>query len=181
MTRVVATTRARTAGRVGVPWVSDGWEPYAEVIEQTYRDPMPSGIRDWGILRRTVGTGLTQAIKRREGRRLIRVDVQATIGPMVEQPYPVHVERLNGVLRDRVACLTRKTHAFAKHPETWDAVFTLALFEQNWLRPHAALRVPLETSGDGRRYRRQTPAMAAGLTDHVWTFQQFLTRPAYQQ
>jgi hypothetical protein len=40
--------------------------------------------------------------------------VRATIGEPVEQPYPVDIERLNGVLRDRLRCLTRKAHAFAK-------------------------------------------------------------------
>ncbi len=95
------------------------------------------------------------------------------LGEPVEQPQPVHVERLNGVLRDRLACLTRKTHAFAKRPATWDAMVGLALFEHNWLRPHPALRLPSTTSG--RCYEPRTPAMAKGLTDHCWSWQEFLT------
>jgi hypothetical protein len=39
------------------------------------------------------------------------------------------------VLRDRLACLTRKTHAFAKRELTWDAAVALCLFEHNWMRP----------------------------------------------
>lgn len=171
------TTRQRTAGQIGIQWLSDGWEPYADVIEELYRDPEPVGIRDWTVLRRAAGTGLTQVIKRRQGRRIVQVDVRATIGEAAEQPYLVHVERMNGVLRDRLNCLTRKTHAFAKEPATWDAVFTLALFEHNWLRPHTALRVPLEVPCHGRRYLQRTPAMAIGLTDHIWTFHDFLTYP----
>ena len=36
--RVVQATRARTADRTGVVWISDGWEPYAETIADTSCD-----------------------------------------------------------------------------------------------------------------------------------------------
>ena len=49
---VVATTRQRTAGQVGIPYVSDGWTPYEDSIRRTYRDREASGIRPgWDILR----------------------------------------------------------------------------------------------------------------------------------
>jgi len=38
------------------------------------------------------------------------------LGELMTFPYLVHEERLNGVLRDRLNALTRKTHAFAKDP-----------------------------------------------------------------
>jgi hypothetical protein len=172
---VVAATRQRTAGQVGIPDVSDGWKPYEETIRTTYRDREPSGIRPgWDILRPTEGIRLTQAVKHRQGRRLIRVEVRATIGEPVEQPYPVHIERLNGVLRDRLGCLTRKTHAFAKQVELWDALFSLTLFEHNWIRPHIALRVRSLQPMKGHRYDQRTPAIAIGLTDHSWTWRELL-------
>jgi hypothetical protein len=172
---VVATTRQRTAGHVGIPYVSDGWNPFAEAIRTTYRDREPAGIQPgWNILRPTEGIRLTQAVKHRKGRRLVRVEVRATIGEPVEQPYPVHIERFTGVLRDRLGCLTRKTHAFAKEISLWDALFRLMLFEHNWLRPHIALRIRLLQPVNGRRYDRRTPGMAIGLTDHAWTWTEFL-------
>jgi hypothetical protein len=174
---VVRATRARTAGRAGVGWLSDGWAPYAEAIDRLYRDPLPAGPPGWAVLEPVAGVALTQAIKRRKGRRLERVAVRATIGEAASQPYDVHVERLNGVLRDRLACLTRKTHAFAKDARTWDAALGLALFEHNGLRPHPALRTPLPEPAAGRRYARRTPAQAIGLADHAWTWLEFLTRP----
>jgi len=94
---VVATTRKRTPGQVGIPYMSDGWKPYAETVRTTYREREPSGIRPgWDILRPTEGIRLTQAVKHRKGRRLVRVEVRATIVDLVEQPYPVRVERFNG-------------------------------------------------------------------------------------
>lgn len=179
---VVGATRERTAGRVGIGWNSDSWEPYAAVIDEIYRDRFPSGVRaNWWILRPTPGLRLTQTLKQRRGRRLVRVEVRAPIGEPLEQPYTVHVERFNGVLRDRLACLTRKTHAFAKDVATWDAALGLAIFEHNWIRPHLALRQPVAAPVDGRRYRPRTPAMAIGLTDHPWTLHEFLTYPVYQR
>lgn len=58
------------------------------------------------------------------------------------QPHTVHSERLTGVLRDRLACRTRTTHAFAMQPTLWDAAVGLALFAHTWLRPQPALRLP---------------------------------------
>jgi len=175
--KVVTATRLRTREQVGIAYVSDGWKPYAETIKDTYRDREPSGIRPgWDILRRTEGVRLTQAVKHRKGRRLVRVEVRATIGAAVEQPHPVHIERFNGVLRDRLGCLTRKTHAFAKQIALWDALFSLTLFEQNWLRSHIALRVRLPQPIERRCYDRRTPAMALGLADHVWTWTEFLRK-----
>jgi hypothetical protein len=179
---VVATTRQRTKGHVGVPYLSDGWEPYATAITETYRDAEPSRVNpNWKILKPTEGIALTQAVKHRKGRRLQRVEVRATIGEAADQPYAVHLERLNGTLRDRLNCLTRKTHAFAKDVATWDALFSLTLFEHNWLRPHLALRRPLAEPIDGRRYGRRSPAMALALTDHVWAWEEFLRLPVEQR
>jgi hypothetical protein len=116
-------------------------------------------------LRPTEGIRLTKAVKHRKGRRLVRVEVRATIGDTVDQPYPVHIERFNGVLRDRLGCLTRKTHAFAKEIALWDALFRLTLFEHNWLRPHVALRMPLLPPVNGRRYVRRTPVASLSSSD----------------
>ena len=83
------------------------------------------------------------------------------------------MERLNGALRDQLGALTRKTHAFAKRDATWDALVTLQLFDHNFHRAQRVLRLPLE---EGLyRYHHRSPAMALGLTDHLWSFQDLLT------
>jgi hypothetical protein len=177
----VAQTRVRTAQQAGVPWVGDGHRVYPRTVRQVYRDPVRSGRRGRPPLRPTPGTGLVQAVKHRRGRRLERLEVRVVQGDPMDCPYTVHVERLNGVLRDRLACVTRKTHAFAKASRTWDAALTLALVEHNWVRAHPALRQPLPAPDPitGRRYQRRTPAMTIGLADHCWTWQEFLTHPVY--
>lgn len=176
---VVAATRARTADRAGVPWVSDGWAAYAEAIWDRYTDPVAptAGRPEWRLLTLAPGVAHTQGVKHRRGRRLARVELRAAIGAVAAQPYTVHIERLNGVLRDRRACVTRKTHAFAKRAATWDAAVGLLLFEHNWIRPHRALRRPLPAPIAGRRYERRTPAMVLGLAATPLPWLEFLTRP----
>jgi hypothetical protein len=94
---------------------------------------------------------LTQAVKRRHQGRMVRVEVRQVLGEAVDCPYPVHEERWNGVLRDRLNALS-----------------------------HRALREAQEGLPEGRRYRPRTPAMAIGLTDHIWTWKEFLTFPHHQ-
>jgi hypothetical protein len=169
----IARARARTGGRP-LQWCSDGWESYPLALTQAYRQPVRTGRRGRPPLRVPDGLALTQTIKHRDARgRLLGVETRATIGAPVPRPGTGHVERLNGVLRDRLACLTRKTHAFAKAARTWDAAVGLALFAHNWLRLHPALRQP--TTVPGRRYDRRTPAMALGLAEQPWDWPAFLT------
>lgn len=172
---VVRQTRERTAGRRGILWISDGSGSYEKWVRKVYRDPVRTGAVGRPRLVRTPGVGLTQTIKTRENNRIVNVEVRHRFGPEPSEPHTVRVERQNGVLRDRLNCLTRKTHGFAKRDETWDALVGVCLFEHNWLRPHPALREKDEGLPQGRRYRQRTPAMVIGLTDHVWDWEAFLT------
>lgn len=174
---VVKKTRLRTVGRKGIVWVSDGSGSYEKWVGRVYRDPVRTGKVGRPKLARTAGVGLTQVIKTREGRRVVDVRVRHCYGPKPEMAHTVHVERRNGVLRDRLNCLTRKTHAFAKRGATWDAAVALSLFEGNWMYAHPALQVKEAGLPGGRFYRRRSPAMAIGLAEHIWSWTEFLTHP----
>lgn len=172
---VVRQTRERTVGQRGIILISDGHHAYVKAIRCTYRHKVrvcPTGRPRFVP---TPGVGLTQVVKWRKRNRLVKVEVRHCFGPRPTSPYTVLVERQNGVLRDRLACLARRTHAFAKRDDTWEALVGLCLFEHNWLREHTALREPMQGLPDGRRYRRRSPAMALGLTDHIWAWTEFLT------
>ena len=50
----------------------------------------------------------------------------------------------------------------------------------NFARPHLSLRIPPDVpiKFDGcveKKYSLRTPGMAAGITDHIWTFKELLT------
>ena len=177
---VIATTRARTRGQMGCAWVSAGNPVYKEHINKVYRDPKRTGKpgRPPLVLRSDVG--LTQGVKQRAHGRVVGLSVRAVLGQAAACAVCVCEERLNGVLRDRLNCLTRKTHAFAKLTNTWEAAIGLCLFEHNWLRPHKALRQRQDGLPADRKYRQRTPAMAVGLTEHVWTWKEFLSFPVQQ-
>jgi hypothetical protein len=156
--------------RVGhrpLTWYSDGWRGYRTILIRAYRQPVFTGRRRRPRFIVSPALRLTQTVKHRDAHgHLLRVEVVAALGPLAAAPGTVHVERLNGTLRDRLAALTRRTHAFAKRDATWDALVGLALWEHNWGRPHRALCHP-----DGGR----SPAMAMGLSDHIWSWTELLT------
>jgi hypothetical protein len=91
------------------------------------------------------------------------------------------VERVTLTLRQALAPLARKTSSFCKDRERMRqrVVFFQAFY--NVARPHRSVRRPLPMRERIRhgairpRWRERTPAMAAGLTDHVWTFRELLT------
>src|SRR2546423_761827 len=91
------------------------------------------------------------------------------------------VERVNLTLRQALAPLARKTSSFCKDRERMRQRVVLFQAFYNVARPHMSLRQPLplhERTHHGAirpRWRERTPALAAGVTDHVWTFRELLT------
>src|SRR2546430_6889962 len=76
----------------------------------------------------------------------------------------------------------RKVNAFSKDLDCLEHQLTLAFAYYHFVVPHHGLRqrlaCPLPTKGDKGSYKKWksvTPAMAAGLTDHVWTTDELLS------
>jgi hypothetical protein len=171
--QAVTTTVQRTHQRE-LHWFSDGWHGYRSILERAYRKRVLTGKRGRPRLVVPESVSLMQTVKHRdEHGRLLSVEIRAALGMAMGPAGTIHVERLNGTLRDRLNALTRKTHAFAKRDATWDGLVGLQLFDHNFHRAHRALRLPV---ADGvRRYHHRSPAMALGLTDHRWSFHELLT------
>jgi IS1 family transposase len=91
------------------------------------------------------------------------------------------IERLNLTLRHALAPLVRKSQCFCKDRTQMRRRVVLFQAFYNFARPHMSLRQPL--SGQAPyvsgliqpKWQHRTPRMAAGLTDHVWTFRELLT------
>jgi hypothetical protein len=83
--------------------------------------------------------------------------------------------RLNLDIRQRVAAIGRRVNTLCQGEAGLRDQLTVFQVYHNFVLPHASLRQPLplpEVShghGSPKRWRPCTPAMAAGLTDHVWT------------
>ena len=91
-----------------------------------------------------------------------REDIQGT-------PDPAHistsyVERQNLTMRMSIRRFTRLTNAFSKKLENHMCAIALYFGHYNFVRPHKSLANP---------YPR-TPAMAAGLTNHIWSVDELL-------
>ena len=123
-------------------------------------------------------------------RRLVRVRhrvvcgtleaVNAVLAPLGCQINTAFIERLNLSIRHHVAAVGRRVTTLCKGEEGLQQQLALSHVYDHFCLPHASLRVslpqPLPTNGTGsaKRWRPQTPAMAAGLTDRVWTLREVL-------
>ncbi len=87
------------------------------------------------------------------------------------------VERQNGTDRNRNARKVRKTYCFSKDWSMHQAITYFIMYSYNFCWPVRTLRIKTE----GGVWQRRTPAMAAGLADHVWTLSEWLTLPAVHQ
>ena len=90
------------------------------------------------------------------------------------------VERLNLDIRQRVAAIGRRVNTLCQGEAGLRDQLTVFQVYHNFILPHASLRQPLlipeATSGRGsaKVWRPCTPAMAAGVTDHVWSLKEVL-------
>jgi len=90
------------------------------------------------------------------------------------------VERDNLTWREHNRRLTRKTTAFSKELLWMEKQLWLSLAYYHFCLPHLSLREELPTpeptrgNGSPRKWRPVTPAMAVGMTDHVWTTAELL-------
>jgi hypothetical protein len=87
------------------------------------------------------------------------------------------LERQHLTDRHHNARKSRKTYRFSKDWRYHEASTYFTLSSSNFCWPVRTLREPI---GEGR-WGRRTPAMAAGLADHVWTMDEWISRPAVLQ
>jgi IS1 family transposase len=131
-----------------------------------------------------------QVIKTLRRRRLVRVSHRVVFGTS-EAVYQVlaaygwqintsFIERVNLSMRQHVAAIGRRVSTLCKGEDGLCQQLTLYQVYHNFCLPHVSLRQalphPEQTNGSGsaRQWRPCTPAMAAGLTDHVWTLREVL-------
>jgi IS1 family transposase len=111
------------------------------------------------------------------GTRLAIEQVLATCGWQINTAF---VERLNLSLRQRVAAMGRRSATPCKSEANLGQQLALFQAYHNFVLPHASLRqalaepIPTNGTGSAKVWRLCTPAMAVGLTDHVWSLKEVL-------
>jgi hypothetical protein len=129
-------------------------------------------------------------IKTMRQRRLVRLHHRVVFGtlaavhhvlaPLGWQINTSFVERLNLDLRQHVAAVGRRVNTLCKGADGLRQHLALYHTYYNFCLPHASLRQPLPQSvatngtGAGKLWQPCTPAMAARLTDHVWSLREVL-------
>jgi IS1 family transposase len=140
-----------------------------------------------------------QVVKERSRKRIVSVghrvvygtkeavkQVLARVGQKINTAF---IERLNRTFRAHIPGLNRREEDLAKTELGAKRRALLFWGYYNFCLPHLSLRKrlpqPVATKGTGspKKWRRRTPAMAAGLTDHVWSVQELLLFriPPWQQ
>lgn len=191
--RVVAVTDAH------IPFfTSDQLPAYAEALLAAYgqwSQPERQGKRGrYPAPRRMPLPNLlyAQVVKRRARGRVVEVTHKVVFGEVQQVEALLatsatsmtintsFVERDNLSWREHNRRLTRKTIAFSKELPWLEKQLWLALAYYHFCLPHHSLRQrlpapePTRGSGSPRQWRPVTPAMAAGMTDRVWTTAELL-------
>lgn len=128
--------------------------------------------------------GYVQVRKIRQDHRLLRVERHIIFGhPLtVWERLQTHgtgtiqtsyIERLNQTIRNSLARFIRRTINASKTLVMHSTVLDFLQAWYNFVKPHHSLRQP--TTHSKRKWDTYTPAMAEGLTDHVWTVKELLT------
>jgi IS1 family transposase len=189
---LIADFRRRTEGRLMNLMTSDDYPAYETAILHAYGETItPPRTGKPGRPKASYQVpppGLTYATvtKRREKGRVVEVGTRVVFGtaaavllalamsPVSRAINTAFVERQNGTDRHRNARKARKTYRFSKDWRYHEAVTFLSLYAYNFCWPVRTL-TQLDDQG---RLRKRSPAMAAGLADHVWSMSEWLSFPA---
>jgi hypothetical protein len=170
-------------------FTSDNWDPFEEGLVNVYgylETPPYSGIgrKPLPMLIPYPNLKYAQVCKQKEKGRVVEVlqrivfgdpdevmeDLGVDFGGKINTAY---IERLNLTIRNSLARFVRRgmncSKDFLMHSHAID--FFQAWY--NFVKPHLSLR--LEVNLGRKRWMQRTPAMAEGLTDHIWSLRELLT------
>ena len=173
---------------------SDEYPVYETVIKEVFSQPTvapqePAGPGRRPLLpERRLEPGVTYATVRKEREKGRVCSVHRTVVLGTEQT--VHevlrtsvcsrtintsfVERQHATARGQNARQSRRTYRFSKDWQVHESMSYFTRYRYNFCWPVRTLRV---RGADGR-WRERTPAMSAGLADHVWSLEEWLSFPA---
>ncbi len=176
---LIAATEAKLARTTSPLWLSDGLDAYGSALQARHCVLQPCPRRPKLVAAPTLR--YAQVVKQRDERgRLVGVSKRVVFGAVhLAQVHTAYIERQNLNYRHENRRLTRKTMAFSKTAEALGHQLEFHQAHHNLVRPHRALAERIDAQVQGqvrRRWNKRTPAMAAGLTDHVWTLRELMSR-----
>ncbi len=185
VTRLLGRVRACVVSRALLLCV-DGFAAYVGAARSVFREPQRTGKRGRPRLALPEGFLLAHVVKSHKGRRLVDVTRRVVVGTAEAvaeasartkggtQINTSSIERLNATFRAHLAPLTRRGRAIAHGTALVESGMWLVGCAYNFCWAHESLR---RRAIGGRKWLERTPAMAVGLTDHVWTLEEVLRYP----
>ena len=148
---------SRLAHRVQL--TTDGHKPYLSAVESAF-----GGDIDYAMLHKIYGAATGKDNERRYSPAVCTgIDLRPVTGnPDMDKASTSYVERQNLTMRMGMRRFTRLTNGFSKKVENLAHAVSLHYMHYNFARPHKTLT----KANNGYP---TTPAMAAGVADHVWT------------
>ncbi|GHO64334.1 hypothetical protein KSC_032260 [Ktedonobacter sp. SOSP1-52] len=176
-----------------LPWrallvLTDGWSAYPNSIRRAFREKIPRGggrgrcaLQAWPDL--LIGTVIKKTAKKRVVeviRRMAQGTLEQANQVLVQtqggkELNTAFIERFNGTMRERLACLTRRCRHASRRVSRLEAGMWLVGCTYNWCWPHHELSRRLAKERGSKGEIVITPAMASGLTDHIWSMREVLT------
>ena len=177
---VFETLKRRGHPEAPPPTISDGWggideamiEVYGQVPDYCGRGRPPTKKRP------LPGWQYVQMVKQRDNGRVVGTKLRVIYGDEEEVlellgQSTAYIERTHLTMRHFNSRLGRKTLAYSKALAMYQASATWEDICYNLTRPLKTLRLEL-VDDPKRRWVPRTPAMVAGLTNHVWTVKELL-------
>jgi hypothetical protein len=160
----------------------DGLSSYVTAFRNSFRTALPRRPGEPGrpLLISWTTIAIVQVVKQRVAgqltitRRIVQGS-QEMVHRLIQKTQgagginTAFIERLNATFRQRLNSLARKTRTLVRKAETLEAGMYLVGCLYNFCDPHHSLRLKLSVGSHGYRWVQRTPAIAAGLTDHIWT------------
>lgn len=161
---------------------TDGKGSYREAMVETWGQVPDYGGRGRPPTRKQPGADWhdLQVVKERSGSQLVAVHTQVVYGDPQEVrallgEHTAYVERTHLTSRQMNGRLVRKSLSYSKQLKLLRAACSWEDWVYNLTRPVKTLRVERADCSEQLRWQARTPAMAAGLTDHIWTIKEVLT------
>ena len=145
-----------TVGQNRFQMTTDGYRPYPQAVRAVFGQTV-----NYAQLVKVYGHEADDS-RRYSPPQIISIDKHVVIGePSKDRICTSYIERQNLNIRLFTRRMTRLTNGFSKKWENHEAALTLYFAYYNFCWKHGTLK--------------ETPAMAAGLTDHQWTVEELLT------
>ena len=165
----------------------DGFASYIGAFQKVFRSPLPRhGRRGRPKLVSWPNIVIVQVVKQRsvggmEIQRRIVQGSQQLVESLLQRSQgggvinTAYIERFNATFRQRLAPLARRTRCPAQQTDTLTIGMYLVGCLYNLCDVHKSLRQRLWISERRYRWVQLTPAMAACLTDHIWTIEELFS------